>query len=228
MATSPSQRTLNYLRKQGWPHVEVVEKWIPQAKRRKDLFGFCDVLAVHPEWGHLYVQVTTGANVNARLYKIREYSTQVVENIVLSGASVEIHGWRKIKHGNRHLWEPRIIPVGLEELYSMNNDDWKKVEDAIDEAFLMVNAVGTRDECTAVATFVDYPPMIRIEVKLLDDPDEQTSKHMTDAVELAHSMAEKALGVYPWLVFQSGCAPSRTSLIFHLRPKSYNELADSI
>jgi hypothetical protein len=40
---SPTARSLKKLRKEGWT-ASVVEKWIPQVKRRRDCFGF-DVLA---------------------------------------------------------------------------------------------------------------------------------------------------------------------------------------
>jgi hypothetical protein len=41
---SPTQRTLEYLRLSGYPLVGVVERWIPRALVRQDLFGILDVL----------------------------------------------------------------------------------------------------------------------------------------------------------------------------------------
>ena len=71
MASKPTQRSLQYLRDQGWPLVQVVEKWVAQARRHIDLYGFADILAMHPVWGHLYVQTTSYSNVSARLKKIQ-------------------------------------------------------------------------------------------------------------------------------------------------------------
>ena len=42
---SPTARTMAALRSEGWT-VEVVEKWIPGAQIRRDLFGVIDVLAI--------------------------------------------------------------------------------------------------------------------------------------------------------------------------------------
>ena len=78
---SPSQRTLNYLRRQGWPNAQTVEVWVPQARRRRDLFHFADILAVHPAWGHLYVQATTGSHVNARLEKMLLFAEDEIEDV---------------------------------------------------------------------------------------------------------------------------------------------------
>lgn len=47
MKTSPTQRTLKLFRGEGWT-ADVVEKWIPMARVRKDVFGFGDVLAMKP------------------------------------------------------------------------------------------------------------------------------------------------------------------------------------
>ena len=42
---SPTARTLALFRKRGY-QAGIVEKWIPQTKRRLDLFGFIDIVAV--------------------------------------------------------------------------------------------------------------------------------------------------------------------------------------
>ena len=129
---SPTARTLAYLRASGWQYVQVVEHYNMFSKQRKDLFGFADVLAVHPERGHLYIQVTSGTNVNARLHKMRDEAKDVIEAILDTGAKVEVHGWRKVKvcrvcdeekyskectcKGSKSIakWRPRIIDVTTE------------------------------------------------------------------------------------------------------------------
>jgi hypothetical protein len=129
---SPTARTLAYLRQAGWPLVQVVEHFNFFSKQRNDLFGFADVLAVHPVHGHLYVQVTSGTNVNARLNKMRLEAKEVIEALLETGARVEVHGWRKVKvctkckeekyskactcKGSKSVarWRPRIINVTTE------------------------------------------------------------------------------------------------------------------
>jgi hypothetical protein len=129
---SPTARTLAYLRQAGWPFVQVVEHYNVWSKQRNDLFGFADVLAVHPKKGHLYVQVTSGTNVNARLNKMRDESKEVIEALIETGARVEVHGWRKVKvctkckeekysklctcKGSKSVarWRPRIVEVTME------------------------------------------------------------------------------------------------------------------
>ena len=66
--TSPTQRTLEYLRARGWS-AWVVEKWIPRTKQRIDLFGFGDILAFKGACV-LIVQATTRAHAAERQAKI--------------------------------------------------------------------------------------------------------------------------------------------------------------
>ncbi|CAN0586163.1 unnamed protein product, partial [Ectocarpus sp. 12 AP-2014] len=58
---SPTQRSKAALQKEGWT-VEVVEKWNPHVRQRKDLFGFADLLAIKPGEQPLLIQVTSGSN----------------------------------------------------------------------------------------------------------------------------------------------------------------------
>jgi hypothetical protein len=94
---SPTARTLMLLRQEGYL-AEVVEKWIPRANIRKDLFGFIDILAVAPDGTVLAAQVTSGSNVSARLAKSRDV---IVTHPQLrkTGWRFEVHGWRKLKSG---------------------------------------------------------------------------------------------------------------------------------
>ncbi|HEY9147090.1 MAG TPA: hypothetical protein VIN36_10430 [Thiobacillus sp.] len=82
---------------------EVVEKWIPGANVKRDLFGFIDVIGVHDETGDvLAVQTTSYTNLSARVRKITDH-----ENLPLvrkAGWSIHVHGWRKV--GNR--WQVKI------------------------------------------------------------------------------------------------------------------------
>jgi hypothetical protein len=100
---SPTQRSLKYLRDQGYT-VEVVEHYNYFKKRRNDLFGFADLLAIR-ENEVMLVQVTSGTNVSARCKKIAE--SEHIDMVRKSGMSVFVHGWRKLKSG----WSPKIVDL---------------------------------------------------------------------------------------------------------------------
>lgn len=93
-AKSPTQRSLEYLREQGY-HCEVVEKWNPWKRVRQDLWGWCDILAIRRD-EVLAVQVTS-AGVAARIKKIQESDT--VAKVREAGIRVEVHGWTKRANG---------------------------------------------------------------------------------------------------------------------------------
>lgn len=92
MSLTPTKLTLRHLRAQGWPLVEVTERWNPHARIRQDLFGFVDVLAVGPQ-GVLAVQTTSAANVAARVRKIAEHDN--VAAVREAGIAIHVHGWQK-------------------------------------------------------------------------------------------------------------------------------------
>ena len=92
MASKTIQRSLKLLREGGY-EAEVVEKWIPFTKRRKDLFGFIDILCLCPFRGFLGVQTTVAGKVNERLNKIRAEPKS--KRFLAAGGHVVIHGWKK-------------------------------------------------------------------------------------------------------------------------------------
>lgn len=87
---SPTQRSLAYLREQGYM-VAIVERWNPHARIRQDLWGWCDLLAIRKN-EVLAVQVTASA-VPERIKKIQESET--VAQVRDAGIRIEVHGWRK-------------------------------------------------------------------------------------------------------------------------------------
>ena len=99
---SPTQRTLHLLREEGYL-AEVVERWVPVANVRRDLFGFGDVIAIR-DGTVLLVQCTSDSHVSARVNKIRAspYLPQV-----RSAMQIEVHGWKKV--GRR--WQVRRKPI---------------------------------------------------------------------------------------------------------------------
>ena len=103
VATSPTQRSLKYLRESGYT-VAIVEYFNYFTKRRHDLFQFADLLAIR-ENEVLLVQVTSGSNVSARIKKITE--NEHIAAVRKAGMRVEVHGWRKLKDG----WLPKIVDL---------------------------------------------------------------------------------------------------------------------
>ena len=91
---SPTQRSLEYLRELGY-HCEIVEKWNSFTKQRKDLWGWCDILAIRKD-EVLAVQVTASA-VADRIKKIQDSTT--VALVRDAGIKIEVHGWRKNSKG---------------------------------------------------------------------------------------------------------------------------------
>lgn len=102
---TPTQRSLKKLRDDGWT-VAITERWNPFAHIRQDLFGFIDLLALSPGRGILAVQTTSGANVAARIDKIKAEPKAAI--FKACGGSVVVHGWRKVgPRGKVKHWECR-------------------------------------------------------------------------------------------------------------------------
>jgi hypothetical protein len=89
----------------------VVEKWIPQANVHRDLFGFADVLAVHPgRREFLLVQATTVDHVAHRLAKAR--GRQELAAWLRAGGKFFVWGWCQ-KGGH---WQVKQVEVRGEDL----------------------------------------------------------------------------------------------------------------
>lgn len=91
---SPTQRSLAYLREQGY-HCEVVEKFNSFTKQRKDLWGWCDILAIRR--GEVLAVQVTAAAVSDRIKKIMASDTLGL--VREAGIRIEVHGWRKNSKG---------------------------------------------------------------------------------------------------------------------------------
>lgn len=103
---SPTQRTLKWLRDSGW-QVAITERWCPFSRRRIDLFGFIDLLAVRPE-STIGVQCTSQSNAAARVTKILSLPS-AKEWLAGGQRKIWVIGWRKVKKSRR--WEPDIREV---------------------------------------------------------------------------------------------------------------------
>jgi hypothetical protein len=91
MATSPTQLSLAWLKKEGYL-AEVVEKWIPGANIRKDLWGWCDIVALRDE-ETVAVQCTSWDNISSRVRKIAESET--ICAVRKANWTVWVIGWKK-------------------------------------------------------------------------------------------------------------------------------------
>lgn len=103
MSISPTQLSLRALREAGY-HAEVVERFDHFARKRKDLFGFGDILAIR-EGEVVVVQTTTFSNRLARKKKIME--SELLPVVLSAGILVVIHGWHKV----RGRWAADVIIV---------------------------------------------------------------------------------------------------------------------
>jgi hypothetical protein len=112
---SPTQRSLAHARSLGFT-VAVSEHWNHFGKRRVDLFGAFDLLAVRPDAaGVLGVQATTGDNAAARVRKLVE--NPAVRVWLLAGNTAEVWGWSKRgPRGGRKTWGVVCRKVSLGDL----------------------------------------------------------------------------------------------------------------
>lgn len=101
---TPTQRSLEALREAGYLP-SVVERWNSFARIRQDLWGWCDILAIK-KGEVLAVQVTSAANVSARIKKIQDSET--IAKVRDAGIRVEVHGWSK-NASNRYVC--RVVDI---------------------------------------------------------------------------------------------------------------------
>lgn len=107
--TSPMQRSLELLRKEGF-YAEIVEHFNTFSKRRNDFLGFADIFCIDKATGDIrLVQTTSDSNVAARVDKITSH-----ENLSLArkaGMTVHVHGWRKRRKDRRVEWSCRVVDI---------------------------------------------------------------------------------------------------------------------
>lgn len=102
--SSPTQRSLKYMRDQGY-YAEVVERYNSFTKRRNDFAGFIDILCLG-DGEVIGVQTTSYSNMSARVNKIKE--SELFPTVVKAGIKVTVHGWRKV--GAR--WQVKVVDIG--------------------------------------------------------------------------------------------------------------------
>jgi len=91
---SPTQRSLKYLRDEGYL-VAIVEHWQPFARIRKDLWGWADLLAI--KRGEVLAVQVTSEGVASRVAKVT--NSETIGRVREAGIRVEVHGWRKNAKG---------------------------------------------------------------------------------------------------------------------------------
>ena len=108
--SSPTRRSLEKLRAIGYA-ADVVERWIPRANVRRDLFSCIDLVAIRADKpGVLGIQACTAGDVSKRLRKIS--SIAAARTWLLAGNRLAVWGWRKA--GRR--WFVRKRDVRMEDL----------------------------------------------------------------------------------------------------------------
>lgn len=110
--TSPTQRSLVMLREWGWT-CQVVERWNQYARRRVDLFGVIDIVAIEPERSIIGVQTTTMSNASTHREKISKSAE--AREWVAGGGVLHLHLWRKI--GKPARWKCRVEEWDGTEFY---------------------------------------------------------------------------------------------------------------
>lgn len=103
--TTPTARTLALFRAMGYT-CAVVERWNQYARVRQDVYGFGDILAMHPDHGIALLQACAGASHAARLDKVR--AEPRCWDWLRAGGRVAVVSWRKGgPEGKRKLWTVR-------------------------------------------------------------------------------------------------------------------------
>jgi len=103
MATSLSPRSVALLRERGY-QVATVEHYNAFTRRKHDLFGCIDLLAI----GHgetVAVQVTSRGHLSDRRHKIEE--AEAYPEMLRSGWRIVLHGW--FKENNR--WKLKEVEL---------------------------------------------------------------------------------------------------------------------
>lgn len=91
----------------------IAEHYNAFAHVRKDLFGWIDIVALHPNvQGVTGIQCTTGSNISARIHKaeaLKGYGLWIAQ-----GNVAMFMGWRKLKTGKtQRTWQPQLTIVDL-------------------------------------------------------------------------------------------------------------------
>jgi hypothetical protein len=121
--SSPTERTLNALRRAGW-YPERVEHWVPFPSndpstgrdipgRRRDLWNLFDVLAIRlGRGGVLGIQCCSSSDVGVRLTKLR--ASALAKVWVLAGNGLWVVGWPGPKARKEGTKGARVVAMTVE------------------------------------------------------------------------------------------------------------------
>jgi len=103
---SPTARTLEELRKRGF-HPEVVERFIPRTRIRKDLYGCIDIVAI---MGATTIGVQATDHTNHAHRMVKAMALPMLKEWLRGGTrGWQCWSWMKVDG----FWEPRIEEVRL-------------------------------------------------------------------------------------------------------------------
>lgn len=103
--TSPTQRTLKRLKDSNeYPLVKIVERWNSFAKIRQDLWNF-DILCIDNKGNTVAIQVTSKANMKARVRKIED--SEYTPHLRDANWTLLVEGWYK----DGHRWKSEILDI---------------------------------------------------------------------------------------------------------------------
>lgn len=88
---SPCARSLRFMRENGY-HPDVCEHYNFYTRRRHDLFGILDIVAIK-KGETVGVQATSKSNMSSRRNKIK--ASGVLQSLRDAGWKIQIHGWFK-------------------------------------------------------------------------------------------------------------------------------------
>lgn len=112
MASKTTQRSLAWLRNLGYLPT-VVEHYNPYARRKFDLYGFLDIVALHPQHkGLLGIQTTTSAHLQDRIKKADALAPYHLW--IAAGNRVLFQGWKKLAGK----WVPVNIEHPVPDIFS--------------------------------------------------------------------------------------------------------------
>ena len=114
---SPTSRTFEWLTENGYDYFDVVERYIPRARKSLDLFGVFDLVAIAADGSSIIgIQVCgMGGAHAARKKKITASSAAAAW--CRAGGLILLISWRKVRArgraGGRMVYRPRVEWIEL-------------------------------------------------------------------------------------------------------------------
>ena len=105
---SYTNKTIKHLSAIGYS-AQSVEMYNPFSKKRRDLFGFIDVVAVNPDLCKCVgLQITSRSNVSTRVKKIMSEKRDNAKAWLKAGNEIFVIGWNNANPNNT---EARVIAI---------------------------------------------------------------------------------------------------------------------